>query len=56
MPQHNVLTREEVDRYEDQGFLKGYQIFNEAEVAKFHSEFERNVRQLDPNLTAFTTI
>ena len=41
MPTTKVLTNEEIDHYDEHGYLKGCQVFNEAEVAKFRVEFER---------------
>jgi hypothetical protein len=44
----NRLTPQQVDQYHAKGYLKGFRVFSEAEVARLREEYPKLVRLLPP--------
>jgi ectoine hydroxylase-related dioxygenase (phytanoyl-CoA dioxygenase family) len=42
------LTPEQIARYHDRGYLKGFRVFSDAEVARFQAEYEKLLALLPP--------
>lgn len=45
------LTAEELAQYHDLGYVKGFRVFSDAEVARFQEEYEKLLRMLPPGKT-----
>src|SRR5437016_3458792 len=45
------LTPAQLDEYHDLGYLKGFRVFDDGEVARFQAEYAKLVRLLPPGKT-----